>query len=212
MSTVVLPSPRSEPRSAPGTPTWEIAQLYPPQGAWTERSYLALDTNRLIEFKNGYLEFLPMTTPLHQSIVFCLARLLDDFVRTHRLGEVFLAPLRTRTIPDFIREPDVVYVPSGRIEDRLAPVPKADLVMEVVSEGSENRKRDLVDKRAEYATAGIPEYWIVDPQRKTIIVLTLAGGDYQVHGEFGVGQTAESVLLPGFTVDVMACFEAGKGA
>ena len=41
-------------------PTWEIAQLFPAQGHWTEEEYLALDTNHLIEFSQGQLEVLPI--------------------------------------------------------------------------------------------------------------------------------------------------------
>jgi Uma2 family endonuclease len=186
--------------------------LYPTQGTWTEDAYLELDTNRLIEFKNGCLEFLPMPTPLHQAIVLFLCRVLDDFARARRLGSVFPAPLRTRTIPGILRQPDVVYVARGRIRDRKRPIPQADLAMEVVSEGEQNRKRDLVEKRSEYARAGIAEYWIVDPQLRTITVLTLdrRRKRYRVHGVFSAGQTATSVLLPGLTVDVTACFREGE--
>ncbi|REJ92779.1 MAG: Uma2 family endonuclease [Planctomycetota bacterium] len=201
----------SEPRSRPGTPTWEIAELYPTQGRWTECDYLALDTNRLIEFNRGVLEFLPMTTPLHQAISQYLFLTLRKFLLGTDRGEVFLAPLRTRTIEDVIREPDVVYAAKGRIVDRRAPLPQADLVMEVVSEGSENRRRDEVVKRAEYAAAGIAEYWIVDYDQKTMTVLELEGDTYRVHGECRPGARADSVLLPGFTVDVTACFDAGEG-
>lgn len=60
----------------------------------------------------------------------------------------------------------------------------------------------LFPKRREYALAGIPEYWIVDGEQPSIIVLTLAGEGYQLHGAFGPGERADSVLLPGFAVDV----------
>ena len=49
--------------------------------------------------------------------------------------------------------------------------------MEVVSSGDEDRRRDLKTKRDEYALAGIPEYWIVDPELDQITVLTLDGPD-----------------------------------
>ncbi len=42
--------------------------------------------------------------------------------------------------------------------------------------------RDLVEKREEYARAGIPEYWIVDPEQGQITVLALDGTGYAVHG------------------------------
>jgi Uma2 family endonuclease len=82
----------------------------------------------------------------------------------------------------------------------------ADLVMEVVSESDPKRDRDT--KRSEYAQAGIPEYWIVDPQSLLITVLTLQGNEYAVHGQFVIGQQATSKLLPGFEVEVEQVFAA----
>ena len=82
--------------------------------------------------------------------------------------------------------------------------------MEVVSEGEENRERDLVIKRREYAAAGIAEYWIIDPRDQRVTVLALDAGAYRVHGEFSPGRTATSVLLPGFEVEVDSVFAAGQ--
>ena len=88
----------------------------------------------------------------------------------------------------------------------------ADLVIEVVSGEEEDRRRDLQTKRLEYAQAGISEYWIVDPQNETILVLVLDGDAYRVHGEFSRGTTATSVLLPAFAANVTAVFDAGRSA
>jgi Uma2 family endonuclease len=78
----------------------------------------------------------------------------------------------------------------------------ADLVMEVVSD--KNRPHDIKKKRVEYAKAGIPEYWIVDPKKETITVLIFKGRSktYTELGTFKKGQRAVSRLLPGFSVDV----------
>ena len=106
-----------------------------------------------------------------------------------------------------MREPDVVFMRkehASRIGEKYWK--GADLVMEVVSEGKKDRQRDLVKERREYARAGIPEYWIVDPLEQRITVLRLAGKHYAVHGEFGPGDTATSALLAGFTVDVGEAF------
>ena len=69
-------------------------------------------------------------------------------------------------------------------------------------------ERDLVDKRADYAEAGIPEYWIVDPRHDTITVLTLAAGAYVEHGVYARGDTATSPRLDGLAVDVASTFDA----
>src|SRR5205823_1127269 len=86
----------------------------------------------------------------------------------------------------------------------------ADLVMEVVSPDPKSRNRDLVKKRREYARAGIPEYWIVDPQEQRITVLTLADRTYQVYGDFRPGSEATSALLDGFRVPVSDVFAAAS--
>ena len=78
--------------------------------------------------------------------------------------------------------------------------------MEVVSD--DDRRRDLETKRQEYAQAGIPEYWIVDPRQARITVLHLDGATYAVHGDFPMGTQATSPLFPGFTLDVTAALSA----
>src|SRR5438128_9737267 len=193
-----------------GEPAWEVALLFPAQGEWTESAYLALDTNRLIELSDGCLEFLPMPTLFHQLIVDFVHTLLKTYVAAHAFGLVLFAPLPVRLWPGRFREPDIDYVRRVRIPNLHGQPQGADLAMEVVSAGTENRMRDLEIKRAEYADAGISEYWIVDPQEQRITVLTLDGQTYRVHGEFVPGMQATSVLLPGFSVDVEAVFAAAK--
>ncbi len=182
--------------------------LFPPQGSWSEADFLALDTKRFVELSDGCLEVLPMPTILHQLIVQFLHRLLEAHVNAHAAGLVLLAPLPVRLREGTYREPDVVYLRPGRIRDLRTQPEGADLVMEVLSEGEENRRRDLEAKREDYARAGIPEYWIIDPLERQITVLTLDGQTYASHGEFSAGATATSVLLPGFVVAVDPVFAA----
>lgn len=199
-----------------GEPTWEVACLYPRQGEWTEGEFLALSTNHFVELNNGRLEILPMPSFLHQVIVELLFTLLKQFASARNLGRAMFAPLPVKLWPGQYREPDVVFLKPDRV-DRLRAIgfagqPEgADLVMEVVSPGDDNRRRDLIDKREVYARAGIAEYWIVDPELRTITVLVLDGAAYRVHGEFHAGSTATSMLLEGFGVDVGSVFAVADG-
>ena len=86
----------------------------------------------------------------------------------------------------------------------------ADLVMEVVSDVDDDRRRDLKCKREEYARGAIPEYWFVDPKVGQITVLTLDGLNYAVNGEFHRGDQATSKLLPGFAVDLTSALAASR--
>jgi Uma2 family endonuclease len=195
-------------------PVWELARLYPLQGEWTEEDYLALEReigNQMIKLRDGYLEILPMPDLLHQLIVKMLLGRLDNFVIPSQLGEVTMAPLPVRLGRRRFREPDIGFFEAHRIKDPRTPAEGADLVMEVVSPGSQSRERDFVEKRHDYAKARIREYWIVDPQERTITVLTLAGKTYKVHGVFEPGEQATSKLLKGFTVSVSDVFAAGDG-
>jgi Uma2 family endonuclease len=187
-----------------GEPAWDIAKLYPAQGDWSEEDYLELTTsNWLIEFTDGCAEVLPMPTLYHQLIVELLHSLLKQFVEERALGKALFAPLPVRLRPGLkLREPDIVFLRNERLKNLHGQPNGADLVMEVVSEGTEARERDLVKKPADYAAGGIAEYWIIDPQEREIRVLTLDGAAYRTHGKFIAGQTATSVLLAGFSVNV----------
>ena len=193
-------------------PAWEVAQLFSAQGHWAEEEYLGLTTNRLVEFSHGDVEVLPMPSEQHQDIVFFLAGLLAAYVRNHRLGKVTIAPLPVQLWPGKFREPDIQFMrEENAARRRKTHWIGADLVIEVVS--PDDPRRDLEIKRREYAQAGIPEYWIVDPTTARITVLTLTGDSadefrYAVHGEFGGGELATSLLLPGFSADVDAVFAA----
>jgi Uma2 family endonuclease len=193
-------------------PTWQIAQLFPTQGNWSEEEYLALHTNHLVEFSHGVLEVLPMPTTSHQFLVTYLYRLVSAFATPADLGTVLVAPLRVRLWRGKFREPDIVFLLKEHT-DRIGEEfwSGADVVMEVVSGEEEDRRRDLIIKRAEYARAGIREYWIVDPREERITVLRLAGKRYVVHGEFMKGSIATSHLLDGFTVNVSDAFSQRVG-
>lgn len=195
-------------------PVWELATMYPSQGSWSECEYLSLtdNTNRLIEFTNGRLDFLPMPTEAHQLIVVFLFDAIRSFVQPH-LGVVLFAGLRVKLSAGKYREPDVVFIRKENYSQRGQRYwESADIVMEVVSNDTESHERDYVQKVAEYAEAGIAEYWIVDPKENKVTVLALSDGEtsYTEHGVFTPGNTATSKLLDGFSIEVQAVFDAAK--
>jgi Uma2 family endonuclease len=196
-----------------GTPAWDLALLYPLQGAWSQEEYLSLTdhTRWLVEYTAGTIEVLPMPTIELQLILKFLFRALDTFIERERLGVVLFAPTRVYLDPDKYREPDIVYTSARRhAGSNKRFYQGADLVIEVVSEDADARARDFNQKSIDYAGGGIPEYWIVDPHDKAITVLSLAGNAYRTHGKFGEGEVASSKLLIGFSVAVTDVFQAAK--
>jgi Uma2 family endonuclease len=192
---------------------WEVATLFPPQGHWSEEAYLNLTdgTNRRIELVDGRLEFLPMPTELHQALAGFLYHALLAFVTRGGLGIVPFPPLRVRVPGGRYREPDVLFLRKDNFRLRSNRIWKgADIVMEVVSGDPKDRKRDYEDKLRDYAATNVAEYWIVDFERKKVVVHRLEAERYAIHGEFGPGHEATSVLLPGFSVDVAELFGAAE--
>lgn len=181
--------------------------LFPSQGDWRESDYhdLTSRTNRLIELVEGRIEFVPMPTMKHQLIAHFFCSLLMAL----KAGFAVPAAFKLRLRKDLIREPDVVFLlreNASHVSDEYWE--KADLVLEVVS--PDDPKRDYVDKRKEYAEAGIREYWIVDPKKQAVFVLELANGAYAEHGPFGRGDIAASVLLTPLRIPVDDLFAAGE--
>jgi Uma2 family endonuclease len=200
------PLPEQPEESAP-EPAWDIALLFPTQGSWDEEEYLALSGNRLVELSHGVVEVLPIPTDSHQARVAFLYAALHAFVSARNLGKVRFAPLRLRLRAGTFREPDVLFLSAARDHLRGEQYwSGADLVMEVVSD--DDRRRDLVTKRHEYAAAGIDEYWIVDAREQRITVLRRNGERYAEHGSFGRSQEATSACLLGFAVAVSSVLDA----
>ena len=185
-----------------------LHDVLPPQGAWSDEDYLWLTDRcrRLIELTDGHVQELPRPTSMHQAVLAFLHVVFRAYVKP-RGGVVLFSALRLRIRDGKFREPDLLLLrdrSDPRCQDRYWP--GADLVVEVVS--PDDPDRDLVEKRADYAEARIPEYWIVDPRDETITVLALEGDRYVERGAYGRGSSAGSSLLAGFTVDVAAVFDA----
>lgn len=185
-----------------------VLSLEPIQGLWTEEQYLAMTdhSRRLLEYDDGVIEVLPMPIPDHQKILAYLYRRFFAFMDA-LAGVVLFAPLRIRVRPRQFREPDLVVLLDAndpRQEKRYWL--GVDVAVEVVS--ADDPERDTKVKRKDYAAAGIPEYWIVNPLNETVTVLILEGDVYTEYGVFQRGDQVTSKLLEGFSVGVDEVFDA----
>jgi Uma2 family endonuclease len=143
----------------------------------TLAEYLAYDdgTDNHYELVDGELVLVPPPTHLHRRI----AQLLERLFQTGR-GDIGVSTQSSRR--SITRIPDVVVFDRSDIEAptgvAILTVPPR-LVVEVVSPGEINRKRDYEQKPREYQRFGIPEYWIVDPERQVVTTLILFDGLYE---------------------------------
>jgi Uma2 family endonuclease len=185
----------------------------------TFEEYLTYDdgTDRRYEWIDGVLVEMPTESEFNAwlslalQLYFIRAGLVKPRL-THRYNcevEVpVLKPQQPRNrFPDFvILRPEHIELTQKRLTIRL-DMPPPLLVMEVVSPGQTNRNRNHEDKRAQYQTRGISEYWLLDPEQQIVTVLSLVDEVYQetvfrgdnhlispLFPEFAL--TAEQVLKP----------------
>jgi Uma2 family endonuclease len=153
-----------------------------PTTPWTYAEYARLpDDGNRYEVIDGEVCVTPAPSPRHQRIAAKLFRRLDDYLREHRLGEVFWDVDLLFATGQFLR-PDLVVVGADALHavtDRgVEEVPL--LVVEVLSPHSQ--RIDRVKKPPRYRTLGVPWYWVVDPETRALELHALAEGD-AVHVE-----------------------------
>ena len=183
-------------------------ELISNQGAWSEQEYLALETNRRVEFDNGSVEVHGVPTDRHQAVILHLSVALSGLARQIG-GVVRTAGMRLRLWDRKYREPDIVFLRNRDSNQRQENFWNgADLAVEIVSRSLEDQERDLVTKRTEYARAGIQEYWIVDPEQETVAVLSLSGDVYSEGDLFGRADVVKSPLLPELALPVAEILDA----
>lgn len=189
-------------RTAPSEREKELAASLVFDTHWTEEAYLTIsDLNRILELSEGRLVIHDMPKPKHQRIVRNLSRQLESWAEQHGAGERLFARMPVRLWPGKFREPDVVFYLAehvDRIGEDYGEVP--DLVVEVLSPTTAQLDRE--EKSSEYAQAGIPEYWIIDPDGRTVEVFVLQDDQYALQGRPRPGQAVRSTLLPDFEVTV----------
>lgn len=132
----------------------------------TYEEFLAwADEDTLAEWVDGEVVMTSPASKLHQAISGFLYTVLSIYGESKGLGMVFPPPFQMK-LEKSGREPDLLFVASTHL-DRLRETyldGPADLVVEIVS--PESVGRDRGEKFYEYEQAGIPEYWLIDPQRE----------------------------------------------
>jgi len=179
----------------------------PPQGSWTYEDYAALpDDGRRYEIVNGVLVMASGPTPEHQDIVGEIYVALRAYVKLAGLGRVFMGPLDVQLSPENTFQPDLVVLLNAHLdrvaEKKISGAP--DLAVEIASPST--AAYDRLTKYETYAQAGITEYWIVKPTRRTVEVLVLERGAYRSLGVFSEQATLPSRVIPGLPVGVEQFF------
>jgi Uma2 family endonuclease len=146
----------------------------------------------------------------HQAICAGIAGALWSWNGQTRLGRVFGVPGLVFSERD-AAAPDVVWASHDRLARIAGPEPALhgapELVVEVLSPGAANQRRDREMKLRVYSTYGVDEYWLVDPPPRAVEVYRRDGDVLRRVTTLGPADTLTSPLLPSFTLKIEELFD-----
>jgi Uma2 family endonuclease len=158
------------------------------------------------ELIEGEHEVTPAPGRWHQHALANLYMVLGAFVRKHDLGWVYFAPFEVKLSNWSAVQPDILFVSRSRegafTERGIEGSP--DLVVEALSPST--RKRDQTRKLALYEKHRVPEYWILDHERKRVLVYRLRGERYDPPEELVPPAVLRSPLFPGLEIPLAELF------
>lgn len=172
----------------------------------TYADYLETSDDERYELLNGELILSPSPKEIHQYISSILHIMIGTFVRERSLGKVYFSPFDVVLSDTNVVQPDILFISNERADiitsDNVQGAP--DLVVEILSPATAERDRTV--KLELYAQYGVKEYWLVDPDAKTITVLLRGEGGLGVVGIYGEGETLRSPTLAGFSLALEEIF------
>src|SRR6266571_7761827 len=145
----------------------------------------------------------------HQRVVLNLEISLSEYLRDNPIGK--LVPGAGAIFSDYDAViPDLAFVRNERW-DQVVTGEKftgaLDLVIEVVSPGAENRRRDLLVKRQLYGKYGVSEYWVIDSENRSVEVYRLQDQRLESVSTLRNGDEISTPLLPGLGLSVSEIFK-----
>ena len=187
------------------TSSSESARRIPPRGKVSFEEYIEwLDEDTRAEWVDGEIVLMPSPASIeHQDVGGFLYAILRIYVEINDLGRVVHAPyvMKMAAITRG-REPDLLFVRRNRLDllTRNYLDGPADLAVEIVS--PESKRRDRKEKFAEYARAGVPEYWLIDPDHQSAEFYHLSGNGKYLRAALDAEGRYHSQVVAGFWLKV----------
>ena len=173
---------------------------------FTVDDYMTAPEEKRYQLLAGEMVLAPSPTSRHQRLLRRLSAALDRFVTENALGEVWFAPLDVVLSDYDVAQPDLLFVSNARAgivtEANIQGAP--DLVVEVLSPASTQYDRGY--KRTLYGRSGVLEYWIVDPESRTVEVYVAGDRGLDHRATYSGGETLTSQLLTDLAIDLEAVF------
>lgn len=173
---------------------------------FTYQDYLHIPEDKRYELMEGEFFVVPSPNESHQRISAELEYVLQSYVKKQKTGFVYYAPFDVVLSDEDVVQPDIIYVSKERrniiTRNNIQGAP--DLVVEILSPKIGYRDREI--KRKLYGKYGVKEYWIVDPVKQAVEVLSLDVDGYRKIGTYNVNTPLTSSLLKDLSIDLKSVF------
>lgn len=158
------------------------------------------------ELHNGKIIFMPSPLAPHQIASSNLHTELGYFVKRHKLGRVFAAPMDVRFTKNDVVQPDLFFIKNDRLDIVQRIIEGApDLVVEIKSDG--NTANEMIYKKFLYEISRVKEYWVIYPNKKTVRQYELIDDELHHVRTLTTTDTLRSTVLSDFEMSVAAIFE-----
>ena len=172
-----------------------------------ENYKLLPETGPRYQLIQGDLYMAPAPNRFHQEISRNLQFELHSYLKRNPIGKLFDAPFDVYLDEINVFQPDIIIVLNERLgiltEEGAEGAP--ELVVEILS--PKTRRLDLVNKKQEYARAGVKELWIIDPEPRIIMIHQFAPDGVEEIRKVDEAGTLSTELLPGLNLAVATIFE-----
>jgi Uma2 family endonuclease len=175
---------------------------------YTVDDYLLLEEGAPFQLINYDLIMSPSPLAIHQQILYELSEIaVLHRISQGRKGQWLYSSMDVKFDDGNILQPDMLYISEERkselIKDRIEGAP--DLVIEILSPS--NAYYDLRQKKDIYEKYGVKEYIIIDPIAQNADLYALRDGAYYLHQKAQKSETLNSLILPGFAIELAKIFK-----
>ncbi len=160
----------------------------------------ALPDGERAELIDGQIYYLATPTRTHQRILLSLSRKIADYIDSQNGNcEIYPAPFAVYLNEDDYNyvEPDISVICDSSKLDEKGCHGAPDWIIEIVSPGS--RSMDYYKKLFKYRTAGVREYWVVDPEKEVVTVYNFEQDNMQ---EYSFGDDVPVGIYEGFSIRI----------
>lgn len=168
------------------------------------------DENLRYELIGG--EIIVSTAPrfIHQLMSMRISKVFLDYLEENQLGEILATPGLILSDFDGVI-PDLIYISHEKIDEILEVEGgkfhgSPEIVIEILSPGKANARRDLQVKRELFEIYEVPEYWVVDSFEKKIIVFQRRNGELLQNKIYTEKDSLKTEFLPKFKLDIKKLF------